>query len=259
MNRYKELIVSLYNDLKPIKKSTALYTCVYFAAAFFYKFDLFNGTSVVLAPLYTNISTLALLLLQMLNGIYFQRIYTKQKIPGIAFNPVGKVILHTYLIAFLQILMLIPLIGIFALIMMIAAKITVITPLIALTAKLTLIILALVWPARLLFIPMLMVYQTDRFNMTAAVAHSKAIFKKNLFIVLPLFLMLYLPIGYMLYTSLPADAAAGAGAAQLAQVSWMQVVVPAITGYFSSLIYCKLVIEYYREIMRNHLPPPRES
>ncbi|MEL3906410.1 MAG: hypothetical protein P1P65_05210 [Treponema sp.] len=257
MNRYKEIILSLYDDLKLIKKTTALYTCVYMATAFFSKLNLFHGTSGINESLYMNISTFALLLIQTFNGIYFQRMYTKQKIPGTAFNPVIKVILHTYLIAFLQILMLIPLIAVFVLSMMIVAKITVITPLIALTAKLTLIILALVWAARLLFIPMLMVYQTDRFNMTAAVAHSKAIFKKNLSIVLPLFLMLYIPVGYMLYTSLPASTAAGA--APLPQVSWMQVIVPAITGYFSSLIYCKLVVDYYTEMMRSYLPPPCES
>ena len=85
--------------------------------------------------------------------------------------------------------------------------------------------------------------------MKSIVAESRVIVRKHRFIVLPFFLILYLSAIYTAYqvvtgnsVNLPVPAAAG-----------IALLLPC-SGYVSSLLYCKVVIDYQLEMARRFLP-----
>lgn len=248
MNKFKELGCTIISDLMQLKKETAIYTIIYITATFFSNRNMVTDNT----NLMTSISVIGMIIIQIVSAIHFQRAYAKQIIPFIEFTPTIKVFLHTYRIVLLQALLFVPIIVIFILTAIILSKIVTISALMAMLLKLGLIGMVLAWAARLVFIQMLLVYKRDTFKMKDIVRESMEILQKNLVIVLPLLLLMYMPILYMTYKIFAnTDITV---ALQSPYYSWSKPVFPALVGYISSLFYVRLVIEHQKDKMSRFLP-----
>ena len=247
MKYYVEMFRTLIADMKLLKKDFIRYTFAYIGLAVLsHLFDVLKsafGVSI-------SFSTLTVTVLQAVNLIVFQRSYTKLKIPVIAFNSIITVIVHIYTIYFLQMLIfLLPMAGITSFFRTVIPHTFPGRSSIAIAAKVGLLVLLACWLVRLVFVPMILVYKKESLRMKSIVAESRVIVRKHRFIVLPFFLILYLSAIYTAYqvvtgnsVNLPVPAAAG-----------IALLLPC-SGYVSSLLYCKVVIDYQLEMARRFLP-----
>ena len=105
--------------------------------------------------------------------------------------------------------------------------------------------LLLYWFSRLVFVPTMLVYKKESMKMKHIIAESKAIFKKNFFVVLPFFFILYATAFYAGFTLM---------ANPQSSPSLVRVIVSTFNAYISSILYCKLVINYQLQMASRYLP-----
>lgn len=243
------LIRSIISDMKVLKKDCLRYTAAYIGLTIISNaLSLIQSKDTVITP-YLNFLPFFLSILQMILVIYFQQIYIKQKIGNLIFNPVFTVILHIYFIYFLQmIIFIIPVAALNGLSAVLVPKTLQENQYIVFIRKGLFCILLGWWLTRLIFVSTILVYKKESIKMKHIVAESKAIFKKNYFIVLPFFLILYLSALYTAYKIL------NDGAPQAVSIpSSVHLILLTCSGYLSSLIYCRLVIDYQLEMASRYL------
>lgn len=253
MKFYRTFIQPLTADLLQIKTAYGKYTLFYFSIAI--SMQALPLITSVIPALQSSFSffTLWLSILQSVNLILFQRTYTKQKIGSVAFNPIPAVIAHTYLIYFVQLLLfLFPAAMIMGLVRMILPKTFVSAAVIMLILKIGLLILLAWWIIRLVFVPMILVYQKESMKGKLIVAESKAIFRKHYNIVIPFFLILYLSAIYTAYQIVNTNSELFP-----AIINVGRIIILIVSGYISSLFYCKLVIDYQLQMAQRFLPCTR--
>lgn len=246
-------IRTLAAELLQIKKDYGKYTLFYFFIAV--GAQLLPTAAASVPALQTSVSflSLSLSLLQIVNLILFQRAYTKQKIGMIAFTPIPAVIANTYFIYFAQMLLfLFPAAGILGMISMTVPKTFAGRAYVLLVGRGGLLILMAWWLMRLIFVPMILVYQKESMRMKLIISESKAIFRKHYRMVIPFFLILYLSALYTAYQIVN-------GKSELLPplVNTGRIIILIISGYISSLLYCKFVIDYQLLMAQRFLPDKR--
>ena len=108
------------------------------------------------------------------------------------------------------------------------------------------------WIIRLVFVPMILVYQKESMKGKLIVAESKAIFRKHYGIVVPFFLILYLSAVYTAYQIVNGNSELFPPV-----VNAGRIIILIVSGYISSLFYCKLVIDYQLQMAQRFLPGGR--
>lgn len=250
MTFYRTFIRPLVAELLQIKKDYAKYTLFYFCIAI--SAQLFPLVTSALPALQRSLSflTLWLSLLQNVNLILFQRAYTTQKIGNVVFNPIPAVIAHTYLIYFVQVLLfLFPAGAVMGLASLLLPKTFAGQAVIMLLLKIGLLVLLAWWVMRLVFVPMILVYQKESMQAKLIVAESKAIFRKHYRIVIPFFLILFLSAVYTAYQIVNRNSELFPPV-----VNAGRIIILIVSGYISSLCYCKLVIDYQLQMAQRFLP-----
>jgi len=207
--------------------------------------SLFNSSNEALNSLIA-LLILAVAVLQTAAIIYFQRAYIKQQIGNVVFNSIFAVILHLYVIYLIQLLI----IAIPAALVMLRfhsaqPEASVFASAMDWIGKGLVFILLLYWFSRLVFVPTILVYKKESMNMKHIIAESKAIFKKNFFVVLPFFFILYATAFYAGFTLM---------ANPQSSPSLVRVIVSTFNAYISSILYCKLVINYQLQMASRYLP-----
>lgn len=242
-----DIFRSLIFDMKLLKKDIVRYTLVYIGVIVLsHVFDVLKSA----LGISISFSTLIITVLQAVNLILFQQAYTRMKIPVIAFNPIVTVLLHIYMIYFLQmVIFLLPMAAISSFFRMLLPQTFPGRAVIITAAKGGMLLLLGWWLMRLVFLPMILVYKKESMRMRPIVAESHMIVRKHRFIVLPFFLILFLSAVHTAYqvvtgttANIPLPAAAG-----------LALLLPC-SGYVSSLLYCKLVIDYQLEMAQRFLP-----
>ena len=253
MKLYHTFIRSLVADLLLIKKDYGKYTLCYFALVVSAQVVPLATAAIPALPRFLSFLTVLLSLLQSVNHILFQRAYTNQKIGNGAFNPIPAVIAHTYLIYFVQIMLfLFPAAVIMGGVTLIIPKTVGGGAPIMLVVKIGLLILMAWWIMGLVFVPMILVYQKESMKGKLIVAESRAIFRKQYRMVIPFFLILYLSSVYTAYQIVNAHAQVFPPVANT-----VRIIIVILSGYISSLVYCKLVIEYQLQMAQRFLPGPK--
>ena len=141
---------------------------------------------------------------------------------------------------------------IMGLVRMLLPKTFVSAAVIMLILKIGLLILLAWWIIRLVFVPMILVYQKESMKGKLIVAESKAIFRKHYNIVIPFFLILYLSAIYTAYQIVNTNSELFP-----AVINVGRIIILIVSGYISSLFYCKLVIDYQLQMAQRFLPCTR--
>ena len=118
-----------------------------------------------------------------------------------------------------------------------------------LIVKIGLLMLMAWWVMRLIFVPLILVYQKESMKGKLIVAESRAIFRKHYGIVIAFALIPYLSSVYTAYQIVN-------GTAQLLPpvVNTVRISIVTLSGYISSVLYCKLVIDYQLQMTQRFLP-----
>ena len=246
MKQFINLIRSIVSDMRLLGKPFINYTLAYIGLAVVSNaLSLFNSSNEALNSLIA-LLILAVAVLQTAAIIYFQRAYIKQQIGNVVFNSIFAVILHLYVIYLIQLLI----IAIPAALVMLRfhsaqPEASVFASAMDWIGKGLVFILLLYWFSRLVFVPTILVYKKESMNMKHIIAESKAIFKKNFFVVLPFFFILYATAFYAGFTLM---------ANPQSSPSLVRVIVSTFNAYISSLLYCKLVINYQLQMASRYLP-----
>ena len=246
MKQFINLIRSIVSDMRLLGKPFINYTLAYIGLAVVSNaLSLFNSSNEALNSLIA-LLILAVAVLQTAAIIYFQRAYIKQQIGNVVFNSIFAVILHLYVIYLIQLLI----IAIPAALVMLRfhsaqPEASVFASAMDWIGKGLVFILLLYWFSRLVFVPTILVYKKESMNMKHIIAESKAIFKKNLFVVLPFFFILYATAFYAGFTLM---------ANPQSSPSLVRVIVSTFNAYISSILYCKLVINYQLQMASRYLP-----
>ena len=236
MKQFISLIRSIVSDMRLLGKPFINYTLAYIGLAVVSNaLSLFNSSNQAVNSLIT-LFILAVAVLQIAAIVYFQRAYIKQQIGNVVFNSIFAVILHLYVIYFIQLIIIaVPVI----LVMLIFYS-----PQSYGSAFFSFILL-LYWFSRLVFVPTILVYKKESMKMKHIIAESKAIFKKNFFVVLPFFFILYATAFYAGFTLMDNPQSSP---------SLVRVIVLTFNAYISSILYCKLVINYQLQMASRYLP-----
>ena len=246
MKQFINLIRSIVSDMRLLGKPFINYTLAYIGLAVVSNaLSLFNSSNEALNSLIA-LLILAVAVLQTAAIIYFQRAYIKQQIGNVVFNSIFAVILHLYVIYLIQLLI----IAIPAALVMLRfhsaqPEASVFASAMDWIGKGLVFILLLYWFSRLVFVPTILVYKKESMNMKHIIAESKAIFKKNFFVVLPFFFILYATAFYAGFTIM---------ANPQSSPSLVRVIVSTFNAYISSILYCKLVINYQLQMASRYLP-----
>lgn len=246
MKQFISLIRSIVSDMRLLGKPFINYTLAYIGLAVVSNaLSLFNSSNEALNSLIA-LLILAVAVLQTAAIIYFQRAYIKQQIGNVVFNSIFAVILHLYVIYLIQLLI----IAIPAALVMLRfhsaqPEASVFASAMDWIGKGLVFILLLYWFSRLVFVPTILVYKKESMNMKHIIAESKAIFKKNFFVVLPFFFILYATAFYAGFTLM---------ANPQSSPSLVRVIVSTFNAYISSILYCKLVINYQLQMASRYLP-----
>ena len=246
MTQFISLIRSIVSDMKHLRKPFINFTLAYIGLAVVSNvLSLFNSSNEALNSLIA-LLILAVAVLQTAAIIYFQRAYIKQQIGNVVFNSIFAVILHLYVIYLIQLLI----IAIPAALVMLRfhsaqPEASVFASAMDWIGKGLVFILLLYWFSRLVFVPTILVYKKESMNMKHIIAESKAIFKKNFFVVLPFFFILYATAFYAGFTLM---------ANPQSSPSLVRVIVSTFNAYISSILYCKLVINYQLQMASRYLP-----
>ena len=246
MKQFINLIRSIVSDMRLLGKPFINYTLAYIGLAVVSNvLSLFNSSNQAVNSLIT-LLILAVAVLQTAAIIYFQRAYIKQQIGNVVFNSIFAVILHLYVIYLIQLLIItVPIIIVMLMFHSAQPEASVFASVMDWIGKGFAFVLLLYWFGRLMFVPTILVYKKESMNMKHIIAESKAIFKKNFFVVLPFFFILYATAFYAGFTLM---------ANPQSSPSLVRVIVSTFNAYISSILYCKLVINYQLQMASRYLP-----
>jgi putative membrane protein len=207
--------------------------------------SLFNSSNQAVNSLIT-LFILAVAVLQTAAIVYFQRAYIKQQIGNVVFNSIFAVILHLYVIYFIQLIIIaVPVILVMLIFYSPQSYGSAFFSVMDWIGKGLVFILLLYWFSRLVFVPTILVYKKESMKMKHIIAESKAIFRKNFFVVLPFFLILFATAFYAGFTLMDNPQSSP---------SLVRVIVLTFNAYISSILYCKLVINYQLHMASRYLP-----
>ena len=106
MKQFISLIRSIVSDMRLLGKPFINYTLAYIGLAVVSNaLSLFNSSNQAVNSLIT-LFILAVAVLQTAAIVYFQRAYIKQQIGNVVFNSIFAVILHLYVIYFIQLIII---------------------------------------------------------------------------------------------------------------------------------------------------------
>ena len=255
MKYFTDITCSIIADMKMMKKDFFNYTAAYISLMIISNTLSFIRIENFVIDFCLNLILLTASFLQIVIRISFQRAYIKQKIGNIAFNSIPAVILHLYIIYFVQIILfVIPIAAVTTFFKALNyAELSANHP-IALTIKGFLLIFFAWWLARLIFVPTILVYKKESMKMKHIIAESKAIFKRNFVIILPFFLVLYVAAIYSGFKIIYNPTAKPSYFASI-----LKVLLLACSGYISTILYCKLVIDYQLHMVSRYLPAKTEN
>ena len=246
MKQFINLIRSIVSDMRLLGKPFINYTLAYIGLAVVSNaLSLFNSSNQAVNSLIT-LFILAVAVLQTAAIIYFQRAYIKQQIGNVVFNSIFAVILHLYVIYFIQLIIIaVPVILVMLIFYSPQSYGSAFFSVMDWIGKGLVFILLLYWFSRLVFVPTILVYKKESMKMKHIIAESKAIFKKNFFVVLPFFLILFATAFYAGFTIMDNPQYTPS----LARVIFL-----TCNAYISSILYCKLVINYQLHMASKYLP-----
>ena len=246
MKQFISLIRSIVSDMRLLGKPFINYTLAYIGLAVVSNaLSLFNSSNQAVNSLIT-LLILAVAVLQTAAIIYFQRAYIKQQIGNVVFNSIFAVILHLYFIYFIQLIIIaVPVILVMLIFYSPQSYGSAFFSVMDWIGKGLVFILLLYWFSRLVFVPTILVYKKESMKMKLIIAESKAIFRKNFFVVLPFFLILFATAFYAGFTIMDNPQYTPS----LARVIFL-----TCNAYISSILYCKLVINYQLHMASKYLP-----
>ncbi|WP_315450613.1 hypothetical protein [uncultured Treponema sp.] len=246
MKQFINLIRSIVSDMRLLGKPFINYTLAYIGLAVVSNaLSLFNSSNEALNSLIA-LLILAVAVLQTAAIIYFQRAYIKQQIGNVVFNSIFAVILHLYVIYFIQlIIIIIPVTAVMMILRSVRPEASAAFFDMDWVGRGLVFIFLLYWFSRLVFVPTILVYKKESMKMKLIIAESKAIFRKNFFVVLPFFLILFATAFYAGFTLM---------ANPQSSPSLVRVIVSTFNAYISSILYCKLVINYQLQMASRYLP-----
>lgn len=246
MKQFINLIRSIVSDMRLLGKPFINYTLAYIGLAVVSNaLSLFNSSNQAVNSLIA-LLILAVAVLQTAAIIYFQRAYIKQQIGNVVFNSIFAVILHLYVIYFIQLIIIaVPVILVMLIFYSPQSYGSAFFSVMDWIGKGLVFILLLYWFSRLVFVPTILVYKKESMKMKHIIAESKAIFKKNFFVVLPFFLILFATAFYAGFTIMDNPQYTPS----LARVIFL-----TCNAYISSILYCKLVINYQLHMASKYLP-----
>lgn len=246
MKQFISLIRSIVSDMRLLGKPFINYTLAYIGLAVVSNaLSLFNSSNQAVNSLIT-LLILAVAVLQTAAIIYFQRAYIKQQIGNVVFNSIFAVILHLYFIYFIQlIIIIIPVTAVMMILRSVRPEASAAFSDMDWVGRGLVFIFLLYWFSRLVFVPTILVYKKESMKMKLIIAESKAIFRKNFFVVLPFFLILFATAFYAGFTIMDNPQYTPS----LARVIFL-----TCNAYISSILYCKLVINYQLHMASKYLP-----
>ena len=246
MTQFINLIRSIVSDMKLLGKPFINYTLAYIGLAVVSNImSLFTGSNEAVNSFIT-LLILAVAVLQTAAIVYFQRAYIKQQIGNVVFNSIFAVILHLYVIYFIQLIIItVPVTVVMLTFYSVQPESSAVSSIMDWIGKGFIFILLLYWFSRLVFVPTILVYKKESMKMKHIIAESKAIFKKNFFVVLPFFFILYATAFYVGFTIIEHPQYTP---------SLTRVIVLTCNAYISSILYCKLVINYQLQMASRYLP-----
>jgi len=246
MKQFINLIRSIVSDMRLLGKPFINYTLAYIGLAVVSNaLSLFNSSNQAVNSLIT-LFILAVAVLQTAAIVYFQRAYIKQQIGNVVFNSIFAVILHLYVIYFIQLIIIaVPVILVMLIFYSPQSYGSAFFSVMDWIGKGLVFILLLYWFSRLVFVPTILVYKKESMKMKLIIAESKAIFRKNFFVVLPFFLILFATAFYAGFTIMDNPQYTPS----LARVIFL-----TCNAYISSILYCKLVINYQLHMASKYLP-----
>ena len=241
------IIQSVISDMKLLRKPFINYTLVYIGLAVISNLvSLFNSSNKAVNS-FLYLVTLVVSVFQTAAIVYFQRAYIKQQIGNVVFNSIFTVILHLYFIYFIQLMIItIPVTAVMIIFTSLQSGTSSIFSITDWIGKGLVFIFLLYWFSRLVFVPTILVYKKESMKMKLIIAESKAIFRKNLVVVLPFFLMLYIPAFYIGFSIVDNP--------QYTPPSLVQIIFLTCNAYISSILYCKVVINYQLQMASRYLP-----
>ena len=246
MTQFISLIRSIVSDMKHLRKPFINFTLAYIGLAVVSNvLSLFNSSNEALNSLIA-LLILTVAVLQTVAIVYFQRAYIKQQIGNVVFNSIFAVILHLYVIYFIQLIIIaVPVILVMLIFYSPQSYGSAFFSVMDWIGKGLVFILLLYWFSRLVFVPTILVYKKESMKMKLIIAESKAIFRKNFFVVLPFFLILFATAFYAGFTIMDNPQYTPS----LARVIFL-----TCNAYISSILYCKLVINYQLHMASKYLP-----
>ena len=246
MKQFINLIRSIVSDMRLLGKPFINYTLAYIGLAVVSNaLSLFNSSNQAVNSLIT-LLILAVAVLQTAAIVYFQRAYIKQQIGNVVFNSIFAVILRLYFIYFIQlIIIIIPVTAVMMILRSVQPEASVFASVMDWIGRGLVFIFLLYWFSRLVFVPTILVYKKESMKMKLIIAESKAIFRKNFFVVLPFFLILFATAFYAGFTIMDNPQYTPS----LARVIFL-----TCNAYISSILYCKLVINYQLQMASRYLP-----
>ena len=246
MKQFINLIRSIVSDMRLLGKPFINYTLAYIGLAVVSNaLSLFNSSNQAVNSLIT-LLILAVAVLQTAAIIYFQRAYRKQQIGNVVFNSIFAVILRLYFIYFIQlIIIIIPVTAVMMILRSVRPEASAAFFDMDWVGRGLVFIFLLYWFSRLVFVPTILVYKKESMKMKLIIAESKAIFRKNFFVVLPFFLILFATAFYAGFTIMDNPQYTPS----LARVIFL-----TCNAYISSILYCKLVINYQLQMASRYLP-----
>jgi putative membrane protein len=246
MKQFINLIRSIVSDMRLLGKPFINYTLAYIGLAVVSNaLSLFNSSNQAVNSLIT-LLILAVAVLQTAAIIYFQRAYIKQQIGNVVFNSIFAVILRLYFIYFIQLIIIaVPVILVMLIFYSPQSYGSAFFSVMDWVGRGLVFIFLLYWFSRLVFVPTILVYKKESMKMKLIIAESKAIFRKNFFVVLPFFLILFATAFYAGFTIMDNPQYTPS----LARVIFL-----TCNAYISSILYCKLVINYQLHMASKYLP-----
>ncbi|MGI5090226.1 hypothetical protein [Treponema sp. OMZ 805] len=246
MKEFINLIRSIVSDMKLLGKPFINYTLAYIGLSVVSNImPMFTGSNEAINSFIT-LLILAVAVLQTAVIVYFQRAYIKQQIGNVVFNSIFAVILHLYVIYFIQLIVItIPVAVVMLTFHSAHSEASALSSVMDWIETGLIFILLLYWFSRLVFVPTILVYKKESMKMKHIIAESKAIFRKNFFVVLPFFFILYATAFYTGFAIIDNPQYTPS----LARVIFL-----TCNAYISSILYCKLVISYQLQMASRYLP-----
>ena len=246
MKQFINLIRSIVSDMKLLGKPFINYTLAYIGLAVVSNIMSMFTSSNEAVNSFITLLILAVAVLQTAAIVYFQRAYIKQQIGNVVFNSIFAVILRLYFIYFIQlIIIIIPVTAVMMILRSVRPEASAAFSDMDWVGRGLVFIFLLYWFSRLVFVPTILVYKKESMKMKLIIAESKAIFKKNFFVVLPFFFILYATAFYAGFTIMDNPQYTP---------SLARVIILTCNAYISSILYCKLVINYQLQMASRYLP-----